>query len=130
MDASGRISKGARVNMLFSNAAQVYLATGPIDGRKSFNALGALVTNTLKENPLSGRLFVFYNKKRDLLKLLYWDKNGLCLWQKRLAKGRFVMPREFSVASLELTYCQLKGLTEGIDWQKIEKPKELTYTLM
>lgn len=116
--------------MLLSHAPHVYLATKPIDGRKSFNTLGAVVTNALRMAPLKGDIFVFYNKKRDLLKALYWDKNGFCLWQKRLEAGKFIVPRHHSAASLEVTYCQLQGLAQGIDWQKIETPKALHYTVM
>lgn len=115
--------------MLLINATRVYLATGPIDGRKSFNTLNAVITNTLRANPLSGSLFVFYNKKRDLIKALYWDKNGFCLLAKRLEEGRFVVSKNLLVASLELTQCQIQGMLQGIDWQKIDAPKELRYTI-
>lgn len=117
--------------MLLSNAAmRIYLATQPIDGRKSFNTLGVVIKNTLKADPLSGCFFIFYNKKCDLLKIMYWDINGFCIWQKRLEEGRFVLPKDLSTASLELTQCQLHGLTQGINWQKIDKPKELNYTII
>ena len=115
--------------MLFLNATRVYLATSAIDGRKSFNTLNAVITNTLRANPLSGTLFVFYNKKRDLIKALYWDKNGFCLLAKRLEVGRFVVPKNFSTTSLELTQCQIQALLQGIDWQKIDAPQELRYTI-
>lgn len=116
--------------MLSVNAARVHLATGPIDGRKSFNTLCPIIKNTLTADPLSGQLFIFYNKKRNLLKALYWDRNGFCLWQKRLEEGRFVVPKNLSKTSLELTQCQLHALVQGIDWKQIEKPKTLNYTLM
>ncbi len=116
--------------MLSINATRVYLATGHVDGRKSFNTLTPIIKNTLQADPLSGHLFIFYNKKRDLLKALYWDKNGFCLWQKRLEEGGFMVPKDFSEASIELTQCQLQGLVQGINWQKIDKPKELYYTVL
>jgi transposase len=116
--------------MISINAARVYLATGPIDGRKSYNTLTPIIKNTLKADPLSGHLFVFYNKQRNLLKALYWDKNGFCLWQKRLEEGRFLVPKDISDISLELTSCQLQGLIQGINWQKIDKPKTLNYTIV
>lgn len=116
--------------MLFSRGARIYLATKPIDGRRSFN-LTAVVTSVMHLDPLCCCLFVFYNKKRDLLKALYWDTNGFCLWQKRLEAGQFfIKPRDYTEASLELTTCQLQGLIQGIDWKQIEKPKELHYTLV
>jgi transposase len=116
--------------MLLLNAARLYLATGPIDGRKSFNTLGALVQSTLKADPLSGHFFIFYNKKRDLVKALYWHTNGFCLWQKRLKEGRFFIPKDLAEPSFELTECQLSGLIQGINWQKIDRPTELKYTIM
>lgn len=116
--------------MFVSNATRVYLATGPIDGRKSFNTLTPIIKSTLHADPLSGHFFIFYNKKRDLLKALYWDKNGFCLWQKRLEEGRFILPKDFSDVSWELTECQLQGLVQGINWQKIDKPKALNYTIV
>lgn len=116
--------------MLTVNAARVYLATSPIDGRKACNTLCPLIKNTLHADPLSGQLFIFYNKKHDLLKALYWDRNGFCIWSKRLEAGRFMIPKDFSEISLELTQCQLQALVQGIDWKQIEKPKSLNYTLM
>jgi len=116
--------------MLTVNAAHVHLATSPIDGRKSFNTLCPIIKNTLTADPLSGQLFIFYNKKRNLLKALYWDRNGFCLWQKRLEEGRFMVPKDLKEASLELTQCQLHGLIQGINWQKIDSPKRLNYTVI
>lgn len=116
--------------MLSVNAARVYLATSHIDGRKSFNTLPPIIKNTLQADPLSGHLFIFYNKKRDLLKAFYWDKNGFCIWQKRLEEGKFIIPKDFSEASFELTQCQFQGLMQGINWKKIDKPKELNYTII
>ena len=114
--------------MISINAAHVYLSTGPIDGRKSYNTLSPIIKNTLQADPLSGHLFIFYNKRRNLIKGLYWDKNGFGLWQKRLEEGRFLVPKESAKPSLELTECQLQGLIQGINWQKIDTPKTLNYT--
>ncbi len=76
--------------MLFvGNGIQIYLARDPVDFRKSFQGLGLLVQDVLRLNPLSGHLFVFLNKRLDKIKVLYWDQNGFCLWQKRLEHGRF-----------------------------------------
>ena len=116
--------------MLSLNGVRVYLATGPIDGRKSFNTLGALIQSALKADPFSGCFFIFYNKKRDLVKALYWHTNGFCLWQRRLEKGRFLIPKDLTGPVFELTQCQLDGLIVGINWQKIDRPKELNYTIM
>jgi transposase len=75
-----------------SPATRVFLATRPIDGRKSFNALSVLVKETLQQEPTSGFLFVFINKARNRLKVLFWDGSGLVLCTKRLESGRFGSP--------------------------------------
>jgi transposase len=71
---------------------KVLLAVGVTDMRKSINGLSILVAEQLELDPLSGHLFAFCNRKRDLVKILYWDRNGFCLWQKRLEKDRFRWP--------------------------------------
>lgn len=95
---------------------RVYLAMGPTDMRKGFDGLSVLAQNTLQQDPFSGHLFVFRGKRGDLVKILYWDGQGFCLFAKRLEKGRFVWPitREGSVT---LTPAQLSMLLEGIDWR-------------
>ena len=75
-----------------SPATRVFLATTPIDGRKSFNALSVLVKETLQQEPTSGFLFIFINKARNRLKVLFWDGSGLVLCTKRLEGGRFAAP--------------------------------------
>lgn len=75
-----------------SPATRVFLAVRPIDGRKSFNGLSVLVKETLQQEPTSGFLFVFLNKARNRLKLLFWDGSGLVLCTKRLEAGRFAAP--------------------------------------
>lgn len=117
--------------MLLPPTTRFYLATAPIDGRKSFYTLSAVVKNVLEKEPLKGGVFIFTNKKRDLLKILYWDDNGFALWQKHLAKGKFVTARctPTTSHSLDLTVCQLQGLIAGIDWRDIDKPRVLQYTL-
>jgi transposase len=75
-----------------SPATRVFLATSPIDGRKSFNGLSVLIKETLQQEPTSGFLFVFMNKARNRLKVLFWDGSGLVLCTKRLEAGRFAAP--------------------------------------
>ena len=98
------------------SGVRVYLAMGPTDMRKGFAGLSVLAQDTLKQDPFSGHLFVFRGKRGDLVKILYWDGQGFCLFAKRLEKGRFVWPitREGSVT---LTPAQLSMLLEGIDWR-------------
>ena len=75
-----------------SPATRVFLALVPVDGRKSFNGLSALVQETLEQEPTSGYLFVFTNKSRNRLKILFWDGSGLCLFCKRLERGTYAWP--------------------------------------
>ena len=101
------------------------LATTPVDLRGSFNRLYSLVIEQLREDPLSGHLFVFTNRRRNRLKVLYWDGSGLCLFAKRLEKGRFVWPPAIN-ERLHLTPGQLDLLIEGMDWRRTV-PMELEY---
>lgn len=75
-----------------SPATRVFLALTPVDGRKSFNGLSVLIQETLEQEPTSGFLFVFVNKARNRLKILFWDGSGLVLCTKRLESGRFAAP--------------------------------------
>ena len=95
----------------------IWLAAGVTDMRRGFGGLSALVQNTLAENPLSGHIFVFRGRRGDLIKLLWWDGDGLCLLAKRLERGRFVWPQAES-GSVSLTLAQLSMLLEGIDWRR------------
>ena len=90
--------------------------------RKSFNGLSALVKNQLNENPLSGELFVFLNKRRTLMKILFFDRNGYSIWLKRLEKGVFQIPSH-SDTKVQLNYTQLKLILEGIDIHKVTQRK-------
>jgi transposase len=94
--------------------AKVQLAVGVTDLRKSINGLSILVADHLELDPLSGHLFAFCNRRRDLVKILYWDRNGFCLWQKRLEKDKFRWPDSpedvLSINGRELNWL-LDGLT-------------------
>lgn len=79
--------------MLFSSPLRRILChRDPVDMRKSFDGLLALVKGVLGEDPLSGSLFVFFNRRGNHLKLVYWDRTGFCLFAKRLERGHFVLP--------------------------------------
>lgn len=95
---------------------RIHLAMGVTDMRKGFDGLAMLAQEVLKQNPFSGHFFIFRGRRGDLVKVLYWDGQGYCLFAKRLEKGRFVWPvtREGSVV---LTTAQLSMLLEGIDWR-------------
>jgi transposase len=96
---------------------RVWLAAGVTDMRKGMDGLAALVQTTLADNPFSGQLFVFRGRRGDLVKLLWFDGDGMCLLAKRLERGRFVWPQAQS-GSVSLTAAQLSMLLEGIDWRR------------
>ena len=82
--------------MVLPFQVRVFLSTGYTDMRKSINGLSILVSQHLEMDPLSGHLFVFGNRRRNMVKILYWDRNGFCLWQKRLEKQFFRWPKDAS----------------------------------
>jgi transposase len=99
---------------------RVWLAAGVTDMRKGMDGLAALVQTTLVENPFSGQLFAFRGRRGDLVKLLWFDGDGMCLFAKRLERGRFVWPQAAS-GSVSLTAAQLSMLLEGIDWRRPQR---------
>ncbi len=103
---------------MFVDVNQVYLHRAPVDFRKAINGLSLIVESDMLLPVFSDALFVFCNKKRDKLKLLYWDKTGFALWYKRLEKEKFKWPRKHNEKTIELTEEQLHWLLEGIDITK------------
>jgi transposase len=102
-------------------ATRVYLAIGSTDLRKGFEGLSGLVRHQMMEDPLSGHLFVFSNRSRNRIKLLYWDGSGTWICAKRLEKGRFSWPRsegEPASAALRILAEELTLLLSGIDLEK------------
>ena len=95
---------------------KIWLAAGRTDMRRGFPGLSSLAEKHLKADPYSGHLFVFRGKRGDLIKIIWWDGQGACLFSKRLEYGRFVWPsaRESKII---LTPAQLSMLLEGIDWR-------------
>jgi transposase len=107
------------------SGARVWLAAGRTDMRKGFDGLAAAVQERLAQDPFGGHLFVFRGRRGDLLKVLWWDGQGLCLFAKRLEKGRFVGPSPAD-GKVAITPAQLSMLLEGIDWrmpQRTWKPE-------
>jgi transposase len=96
---------------------QVWLAAGETDLRKGFDGLAALVQVQLSEDPFSGQLYVFRGRRGDRIKILWWSGDGLCLFAKRLERGKFVWPQATS-GTVSLTSAQLSMLLEGIDWRR------------
>ena len=95
---------------------RVWLATGHTDMRKGFPGLAMLVQETLKRDPHGGHLFVFGGVELDLIKVIWHDGQGACLFSKRLERGRFVWP-SVSDGAVSITPAQLSYLLEGIDWR-------------
>jgi len=95
------------------SAVQVWVATTPVDMRKSFDALAEVVRSFLGHDPLSGHLFVFHNRTRQLVKVLWWDHEGLAIYYKRLERGEFRFPRSNATA-VEITSRQLLRLLSGM----------------
>ena len=96
---------------------QVWLAAGATDMRKGFDGLAALVQLQLAEDPLSGQLFVFRGRAGDRVKILWFSGDGLCLFAKRLDRGKFVWPQA-THGTVALSSAQLSMLLEGIDWRR------------
>ena len=103
----------------------IYVRPGVCDMRKAINGLAVLVTEAMELDPLSGSLFLFCNRHRRILKCLYWDRNGFCLWQKRLEKDRFPWP-DTSEAARKITEGELRMLLSGIDFFRAHR--ELPYS--
>ena len=99
---------------------RIWLAAGVTDMRSGFNGLAAKVETALKEDPYSGHVFVFRGRRGDLVKVLWWAGDGLCLLCKRLERGRFVWPQA-NEGTVTLTQAQLSMLLEGIDWRRPER---------
>jgi transposase len=95
---------------------RVWLAAGHTDMRKGFDGLAMLVQERLKRDPHGGQLFVFRGKRGDLIKLIWHDGQGMCLFAKRLERGRFIWPVTAGEA-VTITAAQLGYLLEGIDWR-------------
>jgi transposase len=98
------------------HSVRVFLHTPATDLRKGFDALSGLVTTAFSQDPTSGHLFLFVNRRRDRLKILYWDRDGLAIWYKRLEKGSFQLPVVAPDAvSIEMSLTQLTLILSGID---------------
>jgi transposase len=96
---------------------RIWIAAGRTDMRKGFTGLSGTVQTVLERDPFSGHVFVFRGRRGNLIKVLWWDGDGLCLFAKRLERGRFVWPQAES-GTVVLSRAQLSMLLEGIDWRR------------
>jgi len=102
---------------------RVFLATGRVDGRKGINGLSALVRSQFGQDPLSGHLFVFFSRRSDRVRVLYWDRDGYVLITKRLEIGRFVVPWQSEQGHVTLEAAELLLVLEGIDLTHAKRRK-------
>lgn len=100
---------------MFVEPSNIYLHLDAVDFRKSINGLVVVVEQQLELSPFSDALFLFSNKSKDKLKILYWDKTGFALWYKRLEKQRFKWPKDDALSRLVLSGQQLNWLLSGYD---------------
>ena len=105
---------------MIPNNLKVFFYLKPVDMRKSINGLSIMVVDQLEMDAMSGQLFLFCNRYKDKIKALYWDKNGFCLWYKRLEKGRFKIPDKYA-DHLEISMQELSYLLDGVDIKNINK---------
>lgn len=106
-------------------ALRIYLATNPTDLRKGFDGLSGAVMQVIGEDPASGHLFVFRNRRGDQVRILFWDRTGYCIFAKRLAQGRFHLPIPTTPNSchVEVDAAELGLLLEGIDLSDAQRRK-------
>jgi transposase len=100
---------------MFVDAPEVYLHRAPVDFRKQINGLTAIVELEMKKSLNTGALFLFCSKRRDKLKLLYWDKTGFCLWYKRLENDKLKWPKKHELDTINISEEQLHWLLRGFD---------------
>src|SRR5437660_11260946 len=96
---------------------RIWIVAGVTDMRRGFVGLSGMVQTALEENPFSGQVFVFRGRRGDLIKMLWWDGDGLCLFAKRLERGRFIWP-QVTIGTVALTAAQLSMLLAWIDWPR------------
>ena len=105
-------------------SVRVYLCLSPCDMRLSFDGLHALVRDHLQLDPFAGHLYLFANKRRDRLKILYWDRDGFAIWAKRLEEGSYAIPSgEAGSTRFEISTEELGALLSGIDLSRATRRK-------
>jgi transposase len=109
--------------MQLPTGTKIWIAAGVTDMRRGFDGLSGQVQTVLQQQPFSGHVFVFRGRRGDIVKLLWWDGDGLCLFAKRLERGRFIWPKAGS-GTVRLSPAQLSMLLEGIDWRRVERTWE------
>jgi transposase len=113
--------------IMLPSAVRIFLCTRPTDLRKSFDGLTGLVRECFGQDPLTGHLFLFVNRRRDRLKILYFDRDGLAIWYKRLEAGTFEMPSTAEPDGIELQAAQLAMILSGIDMRSARRRKRFQH---
>ncbi len=109
------------------SAVRIFLCTRPTDMRKGFDGLTGLVQECFGQDPLTGHLFLFINRRRDRIKILYFDRDGLAIWYKRLEAGSFEVPRTDERDGIELQQAQLAMILSGIDMKSARQRKRFRH---
>lgn len=107
---------------------KILVSVEPIDARKSIDGLSCLIGERYLDNPQSGNLFIFFNKSRDKVKILYWHNNGFVLHYKRLEKHKFKVPKLTGRNNIAITQTQLYGLLAGLDFMLMREFNEINYS--
>jgi len=116
-------------------SVRLFVATQPVDGRKGVDSLIALVRSAFHQDPLGGHLFVFFSRRCDRVRIVYWDRNGFAMWTKRLEKGRFhpMFSSDGQLSSTKMEAAELALILEGLDlegarrrprWVPVDSPQE------
>jgi transposase len=106
---------------------RIFIALGATDMRKGFDGLCGVVISVLQKDPLCGHLFLFVNRRRDKMKILYWDGDGLAIWYRRLEQGTFQMPNpKTETAAVEIRSDELMMLLRGIDYSNVKRRKRFS----
>lgn len=108
----------------FAPQVRVFVCRATVDLRKSFHGLVAIIESALEQDPLSGSLFVFFNRRRDRIKILYWGQVGYCIWYQQLQKGTYQLPLWDDAddqAAREVTRAQLSLILDGIDLSSVRQ---------
>lgn len=103
-----------------SSAVKIYFCSTPVNMQQSFDALPGSVRRLLDADPLSGHLFVFFNRRKTIVKILYWDGDGYCIWSKRLERGRFNFPKNTN-GKIILERRELQAILSGIKVKRYYK---------
>lgn len=112
---------------MFVEVKSIYLHRDPVDFRQSINGLAVVVEQAMLLSPFADALFVFCNKSRDRIKVLYWDQTGFCLWYKRLEKDTFKWPRQHPTRVMNLSEDQWRWLLSGVDILRLQGHQSLQF---